>query len=78
MQLLAVELQALGLARQQLHAGVGADGGTAGGAVLAGAAEHGEAGDDVVALPDVGDLGTDLLDDARRLVAQHHGQRMRV
>jgi hypothetical protein len=50
----------------------------AGRAVVAGAAEHGQAGDDVVALLDVVHLRADLLDDAGRLVAQHDGQRMRV
>ena len=42
-------------------------------AVFAMAAEHGQAGDDVVAGLDVANRGTDLLDDPRRLVAEDAG-----
>ncbi len=49
--------------------------GRPGEARLAVAAEHRQAGDDVVARADVGDLVADGLDDAGRLVAEHHGHR---
>ena len=77
-QLLAAEAQALRDPRQHLHARVGADERPSGRAVVAGAAEHREAGDDVVALPNVADLGADRFDDAGELVTQDHGKRMRV
>ena len=66
------------VARRQLDLGVGAERRPARQALLAVAAEHRQAGDDVVAGLDVGDVGADLLDDAGRLVAEHGGQRVRV
>jgi hypothetical protein len=78
MQLLAVEAQALGGAGGQLHLGVGADEGPPRRAVVAGAAEHRQAGDDVVALFHIADLGAHFLHDARRFVAQDHGQGMGI
>jgi hypothetical protein len=42
------------------------------------AAEHRQAGDDVVAGLDVGDVAADGLDDAGRLVAEDRGRRVRV
>ena len=48
--------------------------GRPGRAIVAGAAEHRQTGDDVIAGLHIGDVGADLLDDARRLVAEHRGQ----
>ena len=47
-------------------------------ALVAVAAERRQAGDDMVADLDRADLAADLLDDARRFVAEHGGQRERI
>ncbi len=79
MQLLGFRpLHPVGGARQQLHRGVGAEHGAARRAVVAGATEHGQARDDVVARLHIGDVGADLLDDAGGLVPKHRGQRVRI
>ena len=60
--------------------GLGADAARqmAGDAMLAVAAKHRQASDHVITWLDGAHLGADLLDDARRLVAQDAGQRRRV
>ena len=58
-------------AGQQLHLGVLAEVRMAGHALRAFAAEHRQAGDDVIAGLDVGDIVADRLDHAGRLVAEH-------
>ena len=45
-------------------------------AMFAGAAEDREAADHVIAGPEPGDVGADLLDDAGGLVTQHDGHRL--
>ena len=52
--------------------------GAAGGAIVAGAAEHRQARHDVIAGLDVGDVGADLFDHAGGFMAEHRRQRMRV
>ena len=65
-------------AGQQLHLGVLAEVGMAGHALRAFAAEHRQAGDDVIAGLDVGDVVADRLDHAGRLVAEHAGGGERI
>ncbi len=77
-QFAALPAQPFRLPRQHLHVGVGAQHGASGGAVVAGAAEHGQAGHHMIARLDVGDIGADLLDHAGGFVPQHRGQRMRI
>ena len=69
----ALHRQALDLARQRLDLGIEAEHGAARVAVLAGAAEHRQAGDDVIAFLDVAHFRADFLDDAGGLVAEHDG-----
>ena len=68
----------LDCAGQHLHRGVGAEHRAAGGAIVAGAAEHRQTRHDVIAGLHIGDVGADLLDDAGGFMAEHRGQRMRI
>jgi len=77
-EVLALPGQPLGDAGRHLHLGCLADREVAAQAELAVAAEHRQARDDVVAGLDVGDVLADRLDDAGRLVPQHHRHRRRV
>jgi hypothetical protein len=70
--------QPVGLTRQHLHGGVGTQHRSPGRAIFAGAAEHRQAGHDVVAGFHIGHVGADLLDDTSGFVAKHRRQRMRV
>ena len=76
--MLALPGHAARLAGQHLHFGVLAEVRVAGHALRAGAAEHRQAGDDVVARLDVGDVLADRLDHAGRFVAEHAGRRVRI
>ena len=77
-EVLAFPRQPLGSAGRHLHFRRLADRGVAAGAELAMPAEHRQAADHVVAGLEVADIVADRLDDARRLVAQHRRQRVRV
>jgi hypothetical protein len=78
LQHLALPLQAARRARQQLDLGVFAQIGMAGGALRALAAEHRQAGDDMVAGFDIGDVFAHRLDHCRTFMAEHRGGRVGV
>ena len=76
--MLTLPAQAFGLAGRHLDGGVAANGLVASHAVLAVAAEHRQASDDMVTWLDVGDVFTHRFDHPGSLMAQHCGHRCGV